>query len=133
MHACGTYSMPSGKTRMCAAMRFLNTCSESISPFTQFKVCLLLLLSCPRSLTCYIIIKADCGDYVVVINSKEIALKNQLWRTQRFFRHTRYPQGARYTKAWEEHEKDPTKVGSSPNRFSDQYWHLMSSPFVLRS
>ena len=32
---------------------------------------------------------SDCGDYVVVINSKDITLKNDLWRTHNFFHHTR--------------------------------------------
>jgi len=35
------------------------------------------------------LIQGDCGDYVVVINSKHISLKDDLWRTFNFFHHTR--------------------------------------------
>lgn len=53
---------------------------------------------------------SDCGDYVVVINSKDIALKDDLWRTYRFFHHTGYAKGATYTPAWQYHENDPTRI-----------------------
>jgi ribosomal protein L13 len=37
--------------------------------------------------------KGDCGDFVVVINSKKIALNNDYWRTFNFFHHTRFAGG----------------------------------------
>lgn len=52
----------------------------------------------------------DCGDHVVVINSKEIALPGDDWRKRAYFHHTGYPGGASWTLAWELHEKDPTLV-----------------------
>lgn len=53
---------------------------------------------------------ADCGDHVVVINSKEIAMRGDEWRKRAYYHHTGYPGGASYTLAWELHDKDPTLV-----------------------
>ncbi|XP_026321001.1 39S ribosomal protein L13, mitochondrial isoform X2 [Hyposmocoma kahamanoa] len=50
----------------------------------------------------------DCGDVVVCINSKQIALKGDDWRQRAYFHHTGYPGGASWTLAWELHNKDPT-------------------------
>ena len=55
-------------------------------------------------------IGSDVGDYVVVINSKEISLKEDTWRTYNFFHHTGYAKGATYTPAWQFHENDPTRI-----------------------
>jgi len=52
----------------------------------------------------------DCGDHVVVINSKDIALPGDEWRQRVYFHHTGYPGGATWTLAWELHDKDPTMV-----------------------
>ncbi|CAG7661307.1 unnamed protein product [Allacma fusca] len=52
----------------------------------------------------------DCGDHVVVINSKEIALRADEWFYRVYFHHTGYPGGATWTKAWELHKKDPTMI-----------------------
>ena len=52
----------------------------------------------------------SCGDHVVVINSKDIALCGDEWRTRVYFHHTGYPGGASWTLAWELHDKDPTMV-----------------------
>jgi len=52
----------------------------------------------------------DCGDHVVVINSKDIALPGDEWRKRVYFHHTGYPGGATWTLAWELHDKDPTMV-----------------------
>ncbi|XP_014250877.1 39S ribosomal protein L13, mitochondrial [Cimex lectularius] len=51
-----------------------------------------------------------CGDMVVVINSKDVALPGDEWRKRVYFHHTGYPGGATWTLAWELHEKDPTMV-----------------------
>lgn len=55
----------------------------------------------------------DCGDHVVVINSKEIALCGDEWRKRVYFHHNTYHGGATWTLAWELHEKDPTLVTKS--------------------
>lgn len=47
----------------------------------------------------------------MVINSQDIALKNDTWQNYTFFHHTRYAKGATYTPAWKYHENDPTRVG----------------------
>ncbi|XP_050451094.1 39S ribosomal protein L13, mitochondrial [Cataglyphis hispanica] len=52
----------------------------------------------------------DCGDHVVVINSKEIALCGDEWRKRVYFHHTTYHGGATWTLAWELHNKDPTLI-----------------------
>ncbi|XP_020292154.1 39S ribosomal protein L13, mitochondrial [Pseudomyrmex gracilis] len=52
----------------------------------------------------------DCGDHVVVINSKEIALAGTEWRKRVYFHHNTYHGGATWTLAWELHSKDPTLI-----------------------
>lgn len=52
----------------------------------------------------------ECGDHVVVINSKEIALRGDEWRKRVYFHHTTYHGGATWTLAWELHNKDPTLI-----------------------
>lgn len=52
----------------------------------------------------------DCGDHIIVINSKEIALPGDEWKKRAYFHHTGYPGGATWTLAWDLHSKDPTMV-----------------------
>ncbi|XP_057371734.1 large ribosomal subunit protein uL13m-like [Daphnia carinata] len=52
----------------------------------------------------------DCGDHVVVINSREIALRGDEWKKRVYFHHTGYPRGASWTLAWELHQKDPKMI-----------------------
>ena len=52
----------------------------------------------------------NCGDHVVIINSKEIALCGDEWQKRVYFHHTTYHGGATWTLAWELHHKDPTLV-----------------------
>lgn len=51
-----------------------------------------------------------CGDQVVVINTQDIALRGDEWQKRQYFHHTTYHHGASWTKAWELHKKNPTKV-----------------------
>ncbi|KAL8598667.1 hypothetical protein ACOMHN_013550 [Nucella lapillus] len=53
---------------------------------------------------------SDVGDHVVVINTKEIAMKGDYWRTFRYFHHTGYPGGFSAASAWRVHEIDPTRI-----------------------
>jgi len=53
---------------------------------------------------------SDCGDHVVVINTRDIALPNDEWMRRVYFHHTGYPGGASWTLAWELHSKKPTLV-----------------------
>ncbi|XP_025207883.1 39S ribosomal protein L13, mitochondrial [Melanaphis sacchari] len=52
----------------------------------------------------------DCGDHVVVINSKQIAFPGEEWRRRAYFHHTGYSGGASWTPAWELHDRDPTMI-----------------------
>jgi len=52
----------------------------------------------------------NCGDHVIIINSKEIALRGDEWRKRVYFHHNTYHGGATWTLAWELHHKDPTLV-----------------------
>lgn len=52
----------------------------------------------------------QCGDHVIVINSKEIALRGDEWQKRVYFHHTGFHGGATWTLAWELHSKDPTMV-----------------------
>lgn len=51
-----------------------------------------------------------CGDQVVCINTKDIALPGNEWVKRVYFHHTGYPGGASWTLAWELHTRDPTMV-----------------------
>ncbi|CAL4161830.1 unnamed protein product [Meganyctiphanes norvegica] len=53
---------------------------------------------------------SDCGDHVVVINARDIALPGNEWEKRVYFHHTGYPGGATWTLAWELHQKDPTMI-----------------------
>lgn len=76
----------------------------------------------------------DCGDHVVVINSKEIALRGDEWRKRVYFHHTTYIRGASWTLAWELHTKDPTMImkkavytsmdGNLQRRYNMQRLHI---------
>lgn len=52
----------------------------------------------------------DCGDHVVVINCREIAMPWYEWKYRMYYHHTRFAGGASWTSAWELQDKDPTKV-----------------------
>ncbi|KAG5679052.1 hypothetical protein PVAND_008649 [Polypedilum vanderplanki] len=52
----------------------------------------------------------DCGDHVICINTKEIALPGNEWTKRAYFHHTGYPGGASWTLAWELHSKDPVMI-----------------------
>lgn len=51
-----------------------------------------------------------CGDHVIVINSKDIALRGDEWRKRVYFHHTTYIGGASWTLAWELHDRNPTLI-----------------------
>lgn len=41
----------------------------------------------------------DCGDYVIVINAKEVELTGNKWDDKKYYRHSQYPGGLRETTA----------------------------------
>ncbi|XP_017029521.1 large ribosomal subunit protein uL13m isoform X3 [Drosophila kikkawai] len=82
----------------------------------------------------------DCGDHVVLINTREIALPGDEWVKRVYFHHTGYPGGASWTLAWQLHEKDPTLVmkkavynamnGNLQRRHTMQRLHLFADDQV---
>ncbi|KAH3731129.1 39S ribosomal protein L13, mitochondrial-like [Dreissena polymorpha] len=53
---------------------------------------------------------SDVGDHVVVINTKHVAMAEELWRKHSFDYDTRFAGGKSRTTAWQLHDVDPTKV-----------------------
>ncbi|KAF2070430.1 hypothetical protein CYY_008258 [Polysphondylium violaceum] len=52
----------------------------------------------------------ECGDYVVVLNSRNIQLTGKKWDQKLYRRHTGYPGGLRETPASQMLEKDPNHI-----------------------
>lgn len=52
----------------------------------------------------------DCGDYVVVVNAKDIKLTGAKAMQKKYYRHSRYPGGLKEETAGEVMEKNPGKV-----------------------
>ena len=52
----------------------------------------------------------DCGDYVIVINSKNIKLTGKKWEQKKYIRYTGYPGGQRSLNAKEQFEKNPDSI-----------------------
>ena len=52
----------------------------------------------------------DCGDNVIVINSKKIELSGNKWEQKKYIRYTGYPGGQRSLNALEQFEKNPNSV-----------------------
>ena len=52
----------------------------------------------------------DCGDNVIVINSKKINLTGKKWEQKKYIRYTGYPGGQRSLNATEQFEKNPNSI-----------------------
>lgn len=52
----------------------------------------------------------DCGDYVIVINAKEVELTGNKWEDKKYYRHSQYPGGLRETNAKTMNEKFPERI-----------------------
>ena len=52
----------------------------------------------------------DCGDNVIVINSKKIKLSGNKWEQKKYIRYTGYPGGQRSLNATEQFEKNPNSI-----------------------
>lgn len=52
----------------------------------------------------------DCGDHVVIYNTRHIALEGETWIRKLYHHHTGYPGGHSMTPAYEVHAKDPKKI-----------------------
>jgi large subunit ribosomal protein L13 len=53
---------------------------------------------------------ADCGDYVIVINSEKIVLTGNKWDDKKYIRHTGYPGGQKVRTAKEILERKPADL-----------------------
>ncbi|KAL4236564.1 54S ribosomal protein L13 [Mactra antiquata] len=53
---------------------------------------------------------SDVGDHVVVINTRYVAMAEDLWRKQQYKHDTRYAGGKSSATAWRLHEADYTKI-----------------------
>ncbi|XP_065335942.1 large ribosomal subunit protein uL13m [Cloeon dipterum] len=51
-----------------------------------------------------------CGDHVVVINCRHVALPGDEWRKRVYFHHATYPGSQTWTPAWEMHTRNPVMV-----------------------
>ena len=52
----------------------------------------------------------DCGDNVIVINSKKINLSGNKWEQKKYIRYTGYPGGQRSLSALEQFAKNPNSI-----------------------
>lgn len=52
----------------------------------------------------------DCGDYVIVINAKEIELTGNKWDDKKYYRHSLYPGGLSTTTAKKMNETFPERI-----------------------
>jgi large subunit ribosomal protein L13 len=52
----------------------------------------------------------DCGDYVVIINAKELHLTGNKWEQKEYHTHSRYPGGLKTATAKEVREKHPERI-----------------------
>lgn len=52
----------------------------------------------------------NMGDFVIVINSKDISMTGKKWKQKIYRWHTGYPGGLKELTAQKLHEKDPTKL-----------------------
>lgn len=50
----------------------------------------------------------DCGDYVVVVNAKDIVVTGDKLTSKKYYRHSHYPGGLKEATLAEKMEKDPT-------------------------
>ncbi len=52
----------------------------------------------------------DCGDYIIVINAKDIELTGNKWDQKKYYRHSQYPGGLSTTTAKEMNKAHPERI-----------------------
>jgi large subunit ribosomal protein L13 len=52
----------------------------------------------------------DCGDYIIVINAKDVELTGNKWDDKKYYRHSQYPGGLRTTTAKEMNNTFPERI-----------------------
>jgi len=58
----------------------------------------------------YLVPHLDCGDYVVVINAREVGVTGKKKTQKQYYRHSGYPGGFKKTTFSEQMAKDPRKI-----------------------
>ena len=58
----------------------------------------------------YFVRNLDCGDYVVVINAKDVAVSGKKEEQKTFYRYSGYPGGLKRRTLAEQREMDPTAI-----------------------
>uniref|UniRef100_A0A0N5AVB1 39S ribosomal protein L13, mitochondrial n=1 Tax=Syphacia muris TaxID=451379 RepID=A0A0N5AVB1_9BILA len=56
--------------------------------------------------------ETDCGDHVVVINCKDVAMKGFDWKHRFYFFNKEYPKARSFIPAWQIHEYDQCRIVS---------------------
>jgi len=54
--------------------------------------------------------ESDCGDHVVVINARHIALPGNEWEKRAYYHHSGYAKGKTWTMAHQVHQSHPTYI-----------------------
>ena len=52
----------------------------------------------------------DCGDYVIVINAKDVELTGNKWDDKKYYRHSRHPGGLKTTTAKVMNQTHPERL-----------------------
>jgi large subunit ribosomal protein L13 len=52
----------------------------------------------------------DCGDYVIVVNAKDVEFTGNKWDQKKYYRHSRYPGGLKEPTARFVHDKHPERI-----------------------
>ncbi|MEC9485181.1 MAG: 50S ribosomal protein L13 [Candidatus Izemoplasma sp.] len=52
----------------------------------------------------------DCGDYVIVINAKDVELTGNKWDQKKYYRHSRYPGGLKQPTARDLNNTFPERI-----------------------
>ena len=52
----------------------------------------------------------DCGDYVIVVNAKNLVVTGNKMQDKKYYRHSQYPGSLKTTTLSEQMDKDPTAV-----------------------
>ena len=58
----------------------------------------------------YFVKNLDCGDYVVVVNAKEVKVTGSKEKNKKYYRHSGYPGGFRQETLGELRQRKPTEI-----------------------
>ncbi len=52
----------------------------------------------------------DCGDYVIVVNAKDVELSGKKWQDKKYYSHSQHPGSLKVRTALQMKEKHPTRM-----------------------